>query len=80
MVKNNVFEVVKRADLKPGTKEIDSTWACKKKGNGTLRGGLNARGYKQIYGRHYDGFSIHAPVTHVSSIRIVLTLLLMGNM
>ena len=36
MVKNDVFDVVKKADLKPGTKVIDSTWACKKERNGTL--------------------------------------------
>ena len=36
MIKNKVFEVVERKHLPPGTKVIDSTWACKKKGNGTL--------------------------------------------
>ena len=36
MIKNEVFDVVKKADLKPGTKVIDSIWACKKKSNGTL--------------------------------------------
>ena len=80
MVENNVFTVIKKSDLEPGTKIIDSTWACKKKSNGTLRGRLNARGFKQVDGTHYDGSSIHAPVTNPATIRIVLTLMLMGNM
>ena len=75
-----MFDVVNKADLKPGTKVIDSTWACKKKSNGTLRGRLNARGFKQIDGQHYDGSSIHAPVTNAATIRIILTLMLMGDM
>ena len=56
------------------------TWACRKKSNGTFRGRLTARGFKQIYSQHYDGSSIHAPVTTGATIRIVLTLMLMGNM
>ena len=79
MLKNDVFDVVKKADLTPGTKIIDSTWACKNKSNGTLRGRLNVRGFKHIDGQHYDGSSIHAPVTDSASIRIVLTLMLMGS-
>ena len=80
MVENKVFTVIKKSELEPGTKIIDSTWACKKKSNGTLRGRLNARGFKQVDGTHYDGSSIHAPVTNPATIRIVLTLMLMGNM
>ena len=36
MLKHDVFVDVKKVDLKSGTKVIDSTWACKKKSNGTL--------------------------------------------
>ena len=37
-----------------GTKIIDSVWAIKKKkSNGTLRGQMNARGFKQVEGQHY---------------------------
>ena len=32
-----------------------------------------------MYGQHYDGSSIHALVTSSASIRIILTLMLMGN-
>ena len=74
-----MFDVVKKEDLKPGTKVIDSSWACKKKSNGTLRGRLNARGFKQIDVQRYDGSSLHAPVTNGATIRIALTLMLMGD-
>ena len=80
MVKNKVSEVVKRKDLLPGTKVIDSTWACKKKSNGTLCRRLNARGFKQKEGQHYNGSSIHAPVTNPAIIRIIVTLMLMAGM
>ncbi len=51
MVKNKVFETVYKKDLQPGTKIIDSVWAMKKKSNGTLRGRLNTRGFKQVEGQ-----------------------------
>ena len=46
MKKNEVFEVIDKDDLPPGTKLIDSTWVCKKKSSGVLRGRLNTRGFK----------------------------------
>ena len=79
MVKHKVFEVIDRADLPEGAKAIDSTWACKKKSNGTLRGRLNARGFKQVDGQHYDSSSIHAPVTNAVTIRVVLVLMVMAG-
>ena len=54
MVKNKVFEVVKRKKLLPVTKVIDSTWAYTKKSNSTLSRQLNTRGFKQREGQHYD--------------------------
>ena len=72
MVKNKVFQEVQRKDLPPGAKPIDSTWACKKKSNGTHRARVNGRGFKQIPGQHYDSSSIHAPVTNATSIRVIL--------
>ena len=68
MIKNKVWEVVPRSELPSGTKAIDSTWGCKKKSNGTLRGRLNARGFKQVEGVNYDGASIHLPVTNAVTI------------
>ena len=65
MVENKVWEVVPRSEVPKGTRAIDSTWACKKKSNGMLRGRLNTRGFKQVEGVHYDGSSIHLPVTNM---------------
>jgi hypothetical protein len=80
MVANKVFEVVLRKDLQAETKIINSVWAMKKKSNGTLRGRMNARGFKQVEGQHFDGTTISSPVTNSATIRIVLTLMIMANM
>jgi hypothetical protein len=42
MVKNNAWEPAKKSLIPKGTKVIDSTWVCKKKSTGKLRGHLNA--------------------------------------
>jgi hypothetical protein len=68
MAKNNSWEPVKKSSMPKGTKVIDSTWVCKKKSSGKLRGHLNARGFKQVEGVHYDRTSTHAPVTNASTI------------
>ena len=74
MVKNNIILPIKRKDLPEGVKPIDSTWACKKKSNGKLRGRLNARGFKQKEGQDYIEESIHAPVTQKTTVFVTLVL------
>ncbi len=61
--KQKCFEAVPRAEVPFGSKILTSTWAMKKKANGTYRARLNARGYEQVPGKHYDPNSIAAPVT-----------------
>ena len=39
-----------------------------------------ARGFRQVDGQHYDGGSIHAPVTNLGTIRTVMVLMLMTGM
>jgi hypothetical protein len=80
MVKNKVFKTVHKKILPPGTKIIDSIWAMKKKSNGTLCGQLNARGFKQVEGQHYNGTTISSPVTNSATIRIVLVSMVMASM
>ncbi len=46
MLRNEVFQAVEKSELPKGAKVINSTWVCKKKSNGFLRGRLNARGFK----------------------------------
>jgi len=72
--------VVLRKDLPVGTKIIDSVWAMKKKSNGTLCGQMNASGFKQVKGHHYNGTTISSPVTNSATIRIVLMLMIMASM
>jgi hypothetical protein len=79
MVNCKVFKPVLKSDLPPGTKIIDSVWAMKKKSNGTLRGRIKARGFKQVKGQYYDGMTISSPVTNSATIRIVLVLMVMAN-
>jgi hypothetical protein len=41
---------------------------------------MNARGFKQVKGQHYDGTTISSPVTNSATIRIVLTFMVMAIM
>ena len=75
--KYNVFQPVKREDVPDDAKFVSTTWAMKKKSNGTLRARLNTRGYEQEDSIHYDGQSIASPVTTDVTVRVVLTLMLM---
>jgi hypothetical protein len=68
MVNCKVFKPVLKSDLPPGTKIIDSVWAMKEKRNGTLCGRINARGFKQVEGQHYNGTIISSPVTNSATI------------
>jgi hypothetical protein len=60
-----------------GAKVLSSTWAMKKKANGTYRARLNARGYEQIDGEHYDENEKFAPVASDVAIHIVLIMIAM---
>ena len=54
MIKYNVFKVINQKDLPPGTKLFGSTWAMKKKPDGTC-GARNAiRGFMQQGRKHFD--------------------------
>jgi hypothetical protein len=79
MIKFGVWEAVRRRDLKTASKIITSTWAMKKKASGTYRTRLNARGFEQREGQHYDGTSISAPVSNEMVIRIILVLMIMAG-
>ena len=78
MIKKKVWKPVDRDSVPKDAKIIDSTWVMKKKYNGTYRATMNARGFKQVEGRHFDGKSLAAPVTNDASIRMMFTLMLMA--
>lgn len=73
--KYKVLKEVQRSELPKNAIVMSSTWAFKRKANGDCRGRLNARGFEQRKGIHYNPDSISSPVTNANTIRIVLTLL-----
>jgi hypothetical protein len=75
--KYKVFRPVKIEDVPKGSKFLTTTWAMKKKANGTFRARMNMRGYEQEDGIHYDSASIASPVTNDVTIRIMMVLMLM---
>ena len=77
--KYNALTAIPRDLLPKGAKVLTTTWAMKQKSNGTRRGRLNARGYKQVDGSHYASDSIAAPVTNPITVRIVLMLYCMNG-
>ena len=74
-----VFKEVPRSSIPDDAKVLTSTWAMKKKANGVYRARLNARGYEQVDGEHYDEDDKFAPVVNDITINIVLTLALMAG-
>lgn len=80
MVKHKVFKAVPRESVPEGEKIIDSTWAIKKKSNGTYRARMTARGFKQVDGVHYREDNKSSPVVSDITIRIVFVLAIMAKM
>ena len=66
--KFKALTAVERSKVPKGSKIMTTTWAMKKKTNGKLCGRLNARGYKQVVGKHYVADSIAASVTNPNSV------------
>jgi hypothetical protein len=79
MVDNEVWTPVPKSEVPVGAKVLTSTWAMKKKANGTFRARLNGRGFEQVPGIHYDPKFLAAPVVSLMTIRIVFVLMIMAN-
>ena len=77
MIEHKVFEVVPTEEIPKGAKILSSTWAMKKKASGVHRARLNARGYEQVDGEHYDENDKFAPVVTDATIHIVLIMIAM---
>ena len=58
--------------MPPESNIITSTWAMNEKSNGKFRSILNDRGYENVEGIHYEGYTIASPVTNDMSIRIIM--------
>jgi hypothetical protein len=76
-VKHGVWEPVPRQSVPFDAKILSSTWAMKQKSNNVRRARLNARGFEQVDGKHYDATDIAAPVVSNLTIRICFILLAM---
>ena len=79
MQKHCVWESVPVSELPESSKVLTSTWAMKKKANGTYRARLNARGYEQVDGVHYDEHTKAAPVANEIVIRMTMVLIVMAS-
>jgi hypothetical protein len=77
MVTHGAFKTVPKDKVPTGAKVLSSTWAVKKKANGTCRARLNARGYEQIDGEHCDENEKFAPIVSDVAIHIVLIMIAM---
>ena len=73
-----IWKPVPKTEVPQGAKILTSTWAMKKKANGTFRARLNGRGFEQVKGVHYNENDIASPVVHDITVRIVLTLMIMA--
>jgi hypothetical protein len=72
--KRQVWRTELKKDVPNGAKILTSTWAMKKKVSGRFRARINARGYEQIDGQHYESINISSRVTNDAIIRIVMIL------
>ena len=77
MVKNNVWEIVPKANMPPKTKILKSMCIMKPKADGSKHTCLNTKGCSQIAGQHYDADNILSPVMKSFSICIALMIMLL---
>ena len=80
MLTHKVWTPVKRSQVPKGAKIISTTWAMKKKANGKFRARLNARGFEQVEGVHYQKKSVAAPTVHAMSVNIAFILIATGRL
>ena len=79
MIDHGVFEVIPMEEVPKDATILSSPWAMKKKASGTHRARLNARGYKQVDGEHYNENHKFAPVVTDATIHIVLIIIAMAS-
>ena len=79
MQKHHIWVPVPIEEVLKGSKVLTSTWAIKKKANGTYRVRMNACGYEQIDGVHFEENSKAAPVANEIVIQMVMVLIIMAS-
>jgi Reverse transcriptase (RNA-dependent DNA polymerase) len=76
MVKSEVWSAVNKGMLNKNDKILTTTWAMKKKANRKYRARINACGFKQKDGLHYNSTNTSSPITNDTTIRIMFTILI----
>jgi Reverse transcriptase (RNA-dependent DNA polymerase) len=79
MIKNKVWRAVPKLSVPEGATILTLTWAMKKKASGVYCARLNARGYEQIDGEHFDKDTKASPVVGLMTIMIILILMIMAG-
>lgn len=79
MKKHKVFKAVPRDQVPKGHLVVSSTWACKKKTNGKHGACINARGFEQVNGMHFDETTTASPVIGDAAICIAFTLMIVAS-
>ena len=79
MVKYNIFQVVKKEDTPKGTKLMNFTWVMKMKSNRVYQTRLAICGFQQKEVEQYQADNKLAPVINNMSIKIILTLIILGK-
>jgi len=82
MKKSNVFTLftrVKKKDVN-GQLILDTTWAMKRKANGTQRARMVANGFQQEAGNHYDPYNFSSPAANEVTYRCVLVFMIIFDL
>ena len=74
---HKVFTLIKRCDVLDNAKILTSTWAMKKKSNGTFCARINGKRYEQVDGEHFDQDNLAALTIDIVSVREMLVLMLL---
>jgi len=80
MTKHKVWKAVDVRTVPSNAKVLTSTWAMKQKADGSKRARINARGYEQQPGEHFDETGVSSPVVNEASIFMILILMTMAAM
>jgi Reverse transcriptase (RNA-dependent DNA polymerase) len=75
MLKHKVQKVVKHQDVPKGALLLTSTWAMKKKADGTCHARMTGHGYEQVDSKHYDSDSIASLVANNITIHLIFVLM-----
>jgi Reverse transcriptase (RNA-dependent DNA polymerase) len=79
MINSGGWTAVDKETLKVTDKVLNKAWAMKKKPSGSHRARINANGFKQLEGLHYDSSSASYPVTNDTTIRVIFALAMLAG-